>query len=146
MIQPKTVTIETQDGEMREYVISKFSAVAGREIIAKYPLSNMPKLGEYAVSEETMLKLMAHVAVVKTNDRGEAVETALKTRALVDNHVPDWETLAKLEMLTMEYNCSFFQNGKALITLQGLARKAMPKIIETLTTLSGSLSQAKPQP
>ena len=146
MIQPKTVTIETQGGEVREYIISKFPAVAGREIIAKYPLSNMPKLGDYGVSEETMLKLMAHVAVVKVNDKGESVEYALKTRALVDNHVPDWETLAKLEMLTMEYNCSFFQNGRALNTLQGLARKAMPKIIETLTTLSGSLSQAKPQP
>ena len=63
MIEPKEITVETQKGEKRVYILSKFPAVQGREIIAKYPLSAMPKLGDYAVNEETMLKLMAFVAV-----------------------------------------------------------------------------------
>jgi len=145
LIQPKDVTVQTQGGEERAYVISKFPAVAGREIVAKYPLSNLPKIGDYPVSEETMLKLMAYVAVKKTNDKGEDVFIRLGSRALVDNHVPDWESLAKLEILMMEYNCSFFADGRASAFLQGLGAKAMPKITEILTRLLGSLSHPDKQ-
>ena len=63
MLQPKAITLKTQGGEDREFTISKFPAVAGREIIAKYPISSMPKLGDYDVNEATMLKLMAYVSV-----------------------------------------------------------------------------------
>ena len=132
----------TGNGEIRTYIISKFPAVAGREIIAKYPVSALPKIGDYAVSEETMLKLMVYVGVPK----GEGTPPLMLTsRTLVDNHVPDWETLGKLEMLMMEYNCSFFSNGKASGFLKGLGAKALPKIIEILTPLLGSLSQAGKQ-
>ena len=58
MIEAKTVTIDD-----KEFIISKFPAVAGREIIAKYPFSSLPKLGDYKINEETMLKLMHYVAV-----------------------------------------------------------------------------------
>lgn len=133
MIEPKEITIETQKGESRTYVISKFPAVQGREIIAKYPLSAMPKLGDYAVNEETMLKLMAFVAVPR--DTGEPL--ALTTRALVDNHVPDWETLARLEVAMMEYNVSFFANGKGSTFLDAIAARAQAYLSRTLTDLSG---------
>ena len=98
MLQPKEYSVKTQAGDEKVYILSKFPVVAGREIVAKYPLSGMPKLGDYQVNEETMLKLMAYVAVPGAN--GEPLK--LTTRALVDNHVPDWETLAKLEIAMME--------------------------------------------
>ena len=47
----------------KEFMLSKFPAVAGSEIIAKYPLSGLPKLGDYKVNEETMLKINVIVAV-----------------------------------------------------------------------------------
>lgn len=136
LLEPKDFTVTTQAGEERTYILSKFPAVAGREIIAKYPLSAMPKLGDYAVNEETMLKLMAYVAVPTDNG-----ELPLKTRALVDNHVPDWETLARIEVGMMEYNCSFFGNGRASTFFAGIAQKAQALITKTLTDLSGQLSQ-----
>lgn len=141
MIQPKEITIKAQDGREIVFVLSKFPAVQGREIIAKYPLSAMPKLGDYEVNEETMLKLMSFVGVPR-KEGGEPLR--LTTRALVDNHVPDWETLARLEMAMMEYNCSFFGNGRASTFFEVIAQKAQALIIQTLTGLSAQSSQKKP--
>lgn len=138
MIHPKEVTIETPGGESRTYVLSKFPAVQGREIVAKYPLSAVPKLGDYAVNEETMLKLMAFVGV----SRPEGAPLMLTTRALVDNHVPDWETLARLEMAMLEYNVSFFGSGQASTFFEGIARKAQALLTQTLMDLSARSSQA----
>jgi hypothetical protein len=142
MIEPKEVTVETQKGEKRAYVLSKFPAISGREIIAKYPLSAMPKLGDYAVNEETMLKLMAYVGVPR--DQGEPL--LLTTRGLVDNHVPDWETLARIEFAMMEYNVSFFANGKGSTFLEAIMAKAQAFLSKTLTDLSGQLSQKGKRP
>jgi len=140
MLEPKDITIKTQAGADKVYILSKFPAVAGREIVAKYPLSGMPKIGDYGVNEETMLKLMAYVAV-----KTEAGEQALTTRALVDNHVPDWETLARLEVAMMEYNCSFFGNGRASTFFEGIAQK-LPALIQKILTdsLRQSLEKSSP--
>src|SRR3954469_14685036 len=107
LIKPKPLSVADADGEIRHYIISKFNAVDGREIVAKYPISALPKLGDYAVNEEVMLKLMGFVAV----QVGET-QQRLSTRAMINNHVPDFETLAKIEMAMMEYNCSFFRNER----------------------------------
>jgi hypothetical protein len=125
----------------KTYVLSKFPAVAGREIIAKYPVANMPKLGDYGVSEETMLKLMKFVAV-----RTEGGLLQLTTKDLVNNHVPNWETLAKIEWEMMQYNCSFFQNGKVSTFLEGISQKLPALITQMLTDSLGQLSAKGKQP
>ena len=142
LLETKTLPLPTQSGETRTYVLSKFPAVAGREIVAKYPLSNMPKLGDYGVSEEVMLKLMAFVGVELAGGNIQP----LNTRALVDNHVPDWEVLARLEWAMLEYNCSFFSNGTTFAFLDELKAKAPAWVSQMLTALSGQLSQADKQP
>jgi hypothetical protein len=145
LIQPKEITLKVMDaqGEIRDkvFILSKFPAIQGREIIAKYPVSNMPKVGEYAVSEEVMLKLMSFVAV----DTGGVEPLRLNTQALVNNHASDWETLAKIEWAMIEYNCSFFQNGRLSNFLRGFALTSLPKVLEMLTTLSAQSSQADKQ-
>ena len=137
MLQPQDVEI---DGKV--YILSKFPAVAGREIVAKYPLSGMPKIGDYKVNEETMLKLMAYVGV--RLESGTVLQ--LQTRALVDNHVPSWEVLAKLEWSMLEYNCSFFGNGRASTFLEGIAQKLPSMITSILMDLSLQLSAKNKQP
>ena len=91
----------------------------GREIVAKYPVSALPKLGDYAVNEEVMLKLMSFVAV----QVGES-QQRLSSRAMINNHVPDFETLAKIEMKMMEYNCSFFRDDASQIPCRESFRKS----------------------
>lgn len=141
LIQPKEVIIPDQSGVEKTFIISKFPAIQGREIIAKYPLSAMPKLGDYAVNEETMLKLMAFVAV----PREGAEPLALTTKALVNNHCGDWEQLARVEVAMMEYNVSFFGNGKGLTFLEAITQKAQAYLSRTLTDLSAQLSQKEKQ-
>lgn len=137
MIEPKPIVIDD-----KEFILSKFPAVAGREIIAKYPISSIPKLGDYKVNEETMLKLMHYVAV--TIEPGPR-ELRLSTVALIDNHVKNWETLAKLEMAMLEYNCSFFRNGRVSTFFDTIAQKLPASISKILTDLLPQLSQtAKP--
>jgi hypothetical protein len=142
LLQPKDVDIVTQTGETKTFVLSKFPAIAGREIISKYPTSNIPKLGDYSTSEEVMLKLMAYVGVPR--DDGEPLK--LSTRALVDNHMPDWETLVKVEFAMMEYNCSFFGNGKGSTFLEAITQKAQAFLSQTLMDLSARSSEKARRP
>lgn len=142
LLKTQELALKTQDGVEKTFILSKFPAIAGREIFAKYPLSNVPKLGEYNVSEEIMLKLMSFVAVVPK----EGAPIRLSTRTLIDNHVEDWETLAKLEWAMLEYNASFFGNGPNSAKLGEFGQKLGALTSKTLTALLAQLLQAVKQP
>ena len=139
LISPQEITIE-YEGEELKFNIGKFPATVGREIISKYPIANLPKVGDYQTSEETMLKLMCYVERVYP-DRVQP----LVNKALVDNHIPSWEVLAQLEIKVIEYNCSFFGNGKAFDFLKKSVTLAEPKITEILTALLAKSSPAEKQ-
>jgi hypothetical protein len=138
MIEPKEIQIKTQAGVEKTYVLSKFPSIAGREIISKYPVTNAPKLGDYLQSEEVMMKLLSFVAVVTS----EGKPLALTTRALVDNHVPDWETLMRLEWAQLEYNCSFFKAGLISSFSESFSPKVAKWISKTLIPLLAQSLQA----
>lgn len=126
LINPKELIIKFE-GEEYKFNISKLPATVAREIISKYPVSNMPKLGDYNVSEETMLKLISYTERVY-DDRVQP----LTSKALIDNHIPSWEILVKLEAYMLDYNCSFFDIGKVLNSLNEWKALAQPKNIKTL--------------
>lgn len=135
MLEPKEVVV---DGKV--FVISKFPAVAGRKIMTQYPISAIPKVGEYTTNEEMMYLIMTYVAVKNV---GSNTELQLVNRDLIDNHVPNWETLMKLEYLMMEYNCSFLANGKVSSFLESIAEKLPSWITKISTPLSEALSPAE---
>lgn len=141
LLEPSEFSVYDKNGKMRNFILSDFPAVQGREIISKYPVSILPKIGDYAVSEEIMLKLMSFVAAVV-----DGKKIRLVTRELVDNHCGDAETLIKIEMAMMEKNCSFFRKGTASGFLEGIVLKALVKISEILTPLSAQSSPAEKQP
>ncbi|HEK1910658.1 TPA: hypothetical protein SMR85_000544 [Proteus mirabilis] len=139
LIKPKEITVIDSDRQQHTFIISRLPATIGREILAKYPLSNTPKIGDYEVSKEAMLKMMAYVAVEK-----EGQEIYLKTSTLIDNHVPDGEALIRLELEMLKYNTSFFGNGGSQNFLQYLLGKlsgSLPSIIKTLMASLPSSSQ-----
>ena len=139
LIKPKEITVIDSDRQQHTFIISRLPATIGREILAKYPLSNAPKIGDYEVSKEAMLKMMAYVAVEK-----EGQEIYLKTSTLIDNHVPDGEALIRLELEMLKYNTSFFGNGGSQNFLQYLLGKlsgSLPSIIRTLMASLPSSSQ-----
>lgn len=130
LIEPKS---EMLDG--KTYYLSKFPAVAGREIITQYIPSAIPKVGDYSTNERMMLKLMSHVAV---DLPGGAMR--LDEIEKVNNHVPSWQTLMTLEYKMMEYNASFFQNGRISNLLTGFAQSAPQWITKILTDFLAQLS------
>lgn len=140
-LQPKDVQIECHDGTSKAFTLSKFPAIAGREIITQYPLSALPKVGDYATNKAMMLKIMAFVSVPT-----DAGPLALSTESLVDNHVPDFECLMRLEMAMIEYNVSFFANGKASTFFGLIAEKAQALITKTSTDLQGQFSPKNSPP
>lgn len=142
LLQPVEKEIDLPSGGTKTFILSKFPAIAGREIIAKYPLSGMPKLGDYGVNEETMFKLMNYVAIRGAN--GEPVR--LSTRDLIDNHCETWEVLARVEFEMLKLNCSFFADGRASRFLEGFAQKALGSATKMLTAFSEQLSNLEKQP
>lgn len=138
LLKPKEVTVKDIDGNELTYIISRLPATVGREVLMQYPISALPKVGDYRVNESVMLKLMAHVGVPRAT--GEPL--MLTTQALIDNHVPDAETLMRLEAKMMEHNVSFFGNGRALTFFEGIAQRAQQLISQTLTASSAPSSQA----
>jgi hypothetical protein len=136
MIQPKDIQIDGKD-----FIIHKFDAYAGREIVSQYVVSGVPKLGDYARNEEISLKMLCFVSVPMPS----SVPLKLSNKTLVNNHVTDFEMLLKLEMALMEYNCSFFQNGKISGFLDSISKKLPAWILKTSRDLSEqSLPTEKP--
>lgn len=139
LIKPQDVTVTDLDGEERTFIISRLPATVGREILAKYPVANAPKLGDYGVSSEAMRLMMKYVAIPR--EMGEPL--CLTTQALIDNHVPDGQTLIKLEFEMLRYNCDFFGLGSNQDLAGSLIRKYLPLITSTLiNSLPPSLQQA----
>lgn len=144
-IKQKPISLVDEDGVERNFMLSRFPAVLSREIFLKYPSSNLPKLGDYDQSQEIMLKLMSCVSrIIKKNDDTESL-IPLATSALINNHVESFEMLAKLEMAMMEYNYSFFQDGRSLDFCERVSQLFLQKITEMLTASSGQ-SSAPAQP
>ncbi len=147
LIEPQEVEITDRNGTVNKYLISKFPAVTGREIAAKYPTSvaAMAKQWEqnqYAENEKIMLKAMTFVE--KVNSDGTTVR--LVTQALVDNHVSDAESLMQLEKALLEYNFSFFEKFVRSVSSGGLKAIISRLIMSTLTDSLQSLSQAGKPP
>lgn len=149
IIKPKDFTVENMEGEAVEVILSRFPATIGREIASKYPMANLPKLGDYKTSEETMEKLMAFVAIKPKDEKGVLISGAepllLKTRALIDNHIPDAETLMKIEMAMLEYNFSFFRKGRISDFFGEFVQMLTARII-AMSTPSSEPSSAQDKP
>lgn len=129
LIKPKTVVLKDIDGGQKTFVISRVPAVAMREVMAKYPVTNIPKLGEYNASREVMQLLLGYTAV-EVGEEGRQLR--LSTLALIDNHVADAEQLLRLEYAMLEYNTSFFGQGGASTFLESLIAKYLPLITKTV--------------
>ena len=113
-------------------------------------MSNLPKIGDYKVSEETAGLLMKYVFVERTDEHGAVVEglapLALSTVALRDNHTHDAETHLKIEMAMLEYNFSFFQKGLISDFFGTLVQMTVAKIIEMSNPSSEPSSTPKSAP
>lgn len=142
MNEPLLKQPEFKEFRGKLFILSKIPAIAGREIGFKYPTSAIPKLGDYGVSEEVMLKLMSYVGI----PREGLAALRLNTRDLVDAHVEDAEMLFQIERAMLEYNFSFFRDGRISNFFGDIAQKARTLITEISMVLSALSSEVNKQP
>lgn len=131
LIQPKELVLTGKDGVERTYVLSILPYPVGRKVASLYPTANMPKIGDYNVSQEVMQDLFKYVAV----RREDADDLRLTTLALISNHVPDAVTGLKLEASMLAYNFDFFGEGGISKFLCTFLETRLPELIRMLTPL-----------
>lgn len=137
LLKPEPFDLLDSEGKAKTFILSNFDAITGREIITQYPLTALPKAGDYPANKELMLKLMTFVAVVTADGR----QLQLSTPELIMNHVDNAEMLMKIEAKMMWKNCSFFRDGRCLDLLDTVMQMFTKKLLETLTQSSDILSQ-----
>ena len=104
LLAPKEIKITDRKGREHTYILSEIPATYSREIVAQWTANALPKIGDYTVNHEMMMKIMSYVAVPQKDNK----HLRLVTRELVDNHVPDLLTLETLEKEMAKYNWDFF--------------------------------------
>ncbi|MDR1367912.1 MAG: hypothetical protein LBJ76_04250 [Candidatus Accumulibacter sp.] len=138
---PKEVTIQCQDDSERTYIISKLPAIAGQKLVTQLPMTSLPKIGDYGKFEELGVELLGYVEAILPDGRKQR----LSTRDLIDNHVPDWEALTRIQKEMAIYNVSFFQNGKLSVSFESIAQKVITWLAPMLTDLlQPSLANVSP--
>ena len=136
MIKPKTITVKDIDGQQREFIITRFPATDGMEILYKLPTAALPKIGDFNTLKEARNDIFKFVYV----NIGEK-DMPLSTKALIDNHTGDAETAIKVMKEIIEYNYSFFQNGILSVFLERVAKKIPDIAQEILTRFSQQSSK-----
>jgi hypothetical protein len=134
--QHTEATFEDASGKSHKYLLYKIPAVAGREILCQWPLTALPKVGDYSANEGVALKMLSYVAVEKNG-----TPIRLSTTELVDNHVPDAVVMMRIEREMFKYNFGFFLEEKVLTFFERLTGMIDSKISEMLTA---SLQRSSP--
>jgi len=141
LIKPEPFILQDENGKDIKFILSNFPAVEGVEIVSTFPMSALPKIGDLAMFQGVMLKIMGYVAV-----ESNGVQIRLSTKDLVNNHCQDWETYIKVIWKMMEKNCSFFRDGRGCDFFESLTQMILRKISETLIRLSEQSSPTEKQP
>lgn len=142
LIKPEQITLNDIDGNECKYNISRVPAIESRELITQYPLTALPKVGDYNENQAKMFKLMNYVERVTPEGHG----IRLTTPDLINNHVPDGETLIRLEGAMLNYNTNFLKVARISKGLTGFSANIEQLITRIATNLSASFSQKNKQP
>lgn len=131
MIKPKTITVVDIDGDEKQYIITRFPATVGMEILYRLPSSGIPKIGDFAELKEVRDDIFKYVYAVTENG-----EISLSTNALIDNHITDGETAYKVMGAMLSYN--YQTVGK--LTSGGFFDSISGKLLDTARSLLRELS------
>lgn len=132
MIKPQEIQIKDMDGLEKTFIITRFPATIGMEILYKLPTSGIPKIGDFDVLKTVRDDVFKYV-YVKT----DVGDIALNTHALIDNHVTDAETAYKIMGAMLSYNFDSIKKLTSSVSLDSISAK----ILSTAQTLLKGLSQ-----
>lgn len=135
LIQPKQIEVNGS-----KFVISKMPCTVAQEVIIKLPQGFIPMINNFSQSQDMAFKMLSYCERVYTDG---CPNVPLISKEIIDNHVPDFNTLVQLEYECLNYNFDFFKNGKALAFLNKGLCLAESKFSGILTDLLDRLLQAE---
>ena len=133
LLEPKKIEINGY-----KFIISKMPCTVSQEVLLRLPAGLIPLVKNFSQSEEMAFKMLSYCE--RCYDGQPNVP--LISKVIIDNHVPDFDTLIKLEQECLAYNYDFFQNGKAWTSLTKIVSLAESKASKILTDLLDRLLQA----
>ena len=131
LLKPKQIDIKGT-----KFIISQLPCTVAQEIAVKLPPGIMPIVGNFTQAEEMYVKMLSYCE--RIYDDGRHVK--LINKDIIDNNVPDFETLLHLEREVIEYNYGFFDLEKILNLLTNLLSRVESKTSQMLTDLLDKLS------
>lgn len=134
LLQPKEVEINGF-----KFIISKMPCTVAQKVLCQLPSGIIPLISSFSKSEEQLFKMLSYCERVYTDGRANV---PLVSKTIIDNHVPNFDTLYKLEWEALQYNFDFFEQGKLLNFLNEGLSLAESKASEILTDLLDKLLQA----
>lgn len=134
LLQPENVEINGY-----KFIISKMPCTVAQEVLCQLPAGLIPIISQFSKSEEQLFKMLSYCERVYTDGRANV---PLISKTIIDNHVPDFNTLMKLEWEALQYNFDFFKQGRLLNFLNEGLSLAESKTSGILTDLLDKLLQA----
>lgn len=138
MIKPKEITVVDIDGDEKKYIITRFPATVGMEILYRLPSSGIPKIGDFGELKEVRDDIFKYVYAVTENG-----EIALTTKALIDNHITDGETAYRIMGSMLSYNYQSVSKLMSGSLISSMSEKVLSVARKLLTELSPQSSEKK---
>lgn len=129
--KPLEIEVPNQEGIAKTFTISRLPALVGREALAKYSVSNIPKIGDYQVSEEVLVLLFQYI---------EYNGIRLINKDLINNHVDDATQLIQLEFRMLQYNSNLLGGAGNQNILDVLINKLFQKLLPHIGDITQMVS------
>lgn len=136
LLNPKEIEIKGC-----KFIISQMPCTVAQEVAFKLPPGLIPIMGNFTQAEEMYVKMLSFCE--RVYDDGRHIK--LISKDIIDNNLPDFETLLLLEKEVIEYNFGFFDTEKLLTLLNGLLSRVESKVSGILTDLLDRLLSAEKQ-
>lgn len=132
LLEPKEIEINGI-----KFIISKMPCTVAQEVIFNMPAGLIPVISEFKRTEEQAFKMLKYCERIYLDGRPNV---PLISKEIINNHIPNFDTLIKLEYECLKYNFDFFGNGSALTFFNQAASLVKSNISEILTDLLDKLS------
>lgn len=136
LLKPKEVEIKGC-----KFIISQMPCTVAQEVACKLPPGLIPMIGNFSQAEEMYIKMLSYCE--RVYDDGRHIK--LISKDIIDNNLPDFETLLLLEKEVIEHNFGFFDPGKLLTLLNDLLSHVESRASGMLTDLLDRLLSAEKQ-
>ena len=136
LLKPKSIEVKGC-----KFIISQMPCTVAQEVAFKLPPGLIPIMGNFTQAEDMYIKMLSYCE--RVYDDGRSVK--LISKDVIDNNLPDFETLLLLEKEVIESNYGFFDTGKLLTLLNGLLSHVESRVSGILTDLLDKLLSADGQ-